>query len=62
MDDDRFDRWLEVNGVDKIGWGKTSDGRTIMRYYRGDGSEVLPGDSFPYDATLTPWTKPSGTA
>jgi|KBSMisStaDraftv2_1062788.scaffolds.fasta_scaffold625038_2 hypothetical protein len=58
--DDRFERWCDVNGIVAMRYRRLDDGREIACYFRADGSEVIPSESFGYDAKLTPYTKTSG--
>jgi hypothetical protein len=60
-DDDRLERWMTANGVAKIGYRTTSDGRRTMIYYRADGTEVTKDNQYGYDE-FTPFTPTSGKA
>jgi hypothetical protein len=60
--DDRMDRWMEVNGITRMGWRVLDDGSVRMLYVRADGSEVTPENQYPYDALLTPYTRAVGRA
>jgi len=57
-DDDRLERWMTVNGVATI----DAFGGDRVRYFRADGSEVIPATSYGYDAVLTPYTNVVGSA
>lgn len=59
-DDGRFERWCEANGITNILQHRTDDGVWTLHYFRSDGSEVSPADSFGYDAALTPYTRTGG--
>jgi hypothetical protein len=61
-DDDRFDRWLIVNGIVSMGWQTLDDGKRVARYFRADGSEVDTNNQYGCDETFTPYTPTSGTA
>jgi uncharacterized protein (UPF0335 family) len=61
QEDDRFERWLAVNGIHSAKLERLSDGKQRLRFLRKDGSEVLLSDSYPHDALLTPHTTVAGS-
>lgn len=62
-DDDRLNKWFEVNGIVSLGEQKLSDRSLRMRFFRADGSEVFigKGNSYGYD-DVTPYSRVAGKA
>jgi hypothetical protein len=59
-DDDPLHRWFDANGVIGVRYSRLDDGKMMTVYVRADGSEVIPAESYGYDAKLTPYTKTDG--
>jgi hypothetical protein len=62
IEDDRLWRWYVANGVTAISYWTLPDGSTVEEYFRADGSKVDIGNSYGYDAPLTPYTDVQGSA
>lgn len=60
-DDNRFERWLNANGVNCIGMCRLADGTEKVKYFR-DGIEITSDMAWDFDAVLTPYMKIVGNA